>query len=193
MRLLGERDFDSVTVEMITEAADVGKGTFFNYFASKEAVVGYRFERDVEAFAALVAEYKAGRLILEVPDVPLPLNAGRFWKEMTAMRHHFAYRDSDSKRLSRTLSSLSLVNPAVRGAWLSVRERLVEVIGELIELGQASGEFRTDVSKSALAEFLVHIYSSALIRWAETDDDEPLADVMDRVFLLAWDGVRGQP
>src|SRR5438105_9812722 len=44
LRLLSERDFDAVTVEMITEAADVGKGTFFNYFANKEAIVAYLFE-----------------------------------------------------------------------------------------------------------------------------------------------------
>ncbi len=45
MTLLSERDFEAVTIEMITEAADVGKGTFFNHFANKEAIVGYRYER----------------------------------------------------------------------------------------------------------------------------------------------------
>ena len=46
MRLLSERDFNDVTVEMITEDADVGKGTFFNYFPNKEAIVTYRFEQN---------------------------------------------------------------------------------------------------------------------------------------------------
>jgi AcrR family transcriptional regulator len=35
LQLVAERGLPRVTVEDITEAADVGKGTFFNYFESK--------------------------------------------------------------------------------------------------------------------------------------------------------------
>src|ERR1700742_1633439 len=36
MRMFAEKGFAEATVEDITNAADVGKGTFFNYFPSKE-------------------------------------------------------------------------------------------------------------------------------------------------------------
>src|SRR6202789_2741620 len=36
LALFAEKGFAETTVEDITEAADVGKGTFFNYFPSKE-------------------------------------------------------------------------------------------------------------------------------------------------------------
>jgi AcrR family transcriptional regulator len=42
--LIAERGFPNVTVEDITEAADVGKGTFFNYFATKDHVLGVMAE-----------------------------------------------------------------------------------------------------------------------------------------------------
>src|SRR5580658_8514734 len=39
LRLFAERGYLQTTVEDITEAADVGKGTFFNYFPTKEHVL----------------------------------------------------------------------------------------------------------------------------------------------------------
>src|SRR5580658_1723525 len=39
LQLFAERGFLKTTVEDITEAADVGKGTFFNYFPTKEHIL----------------------------------------------------------------------------------------------------------------------------------------------------------
>src|ERR1039458_1271437 len=44
LHLFAERGFSNVTVEDITEAADVGKGTFFNYFETKDHVLGVMAE-----------------------------------------------------------------------------------------------------------------------------------------------------
>src|SRR5215467_9775112 len=39
VELFGTRGFNATTVEDITRAADVGKGTFFNYFKTKEMLL----------------------------------------------------------------------------------------------------------------------------------------------------------
>src|SRR5580765_1958669 len=39
LRLFAEKGFAETTVEDITNAADVGKGTFFNYFPSKDHIL----------------------------------------------------------------------------------------------------------------------------------------------------------
>src|SRR6476620_7632708 len=39
LALFAKKGFAETTVEDITEAADVGKGTFFNYFPSKEHIL----------------------------------------------------------------------------------------------------------------------------------------------------------
>src|SRR5213080_4647486 len=39
LNLFAKKGFAETTVEDITEAADVGKGTFFNYFPSKDHIL----------------------------------------------------------------------------------------------------------------------------------------------------------
>src|SRR4029077_4159876 len=39
LKLFAEKGFAETTVEDVTNAADVGKGTFFNYFPSKEHIL----------------------------------------------------------------------------------------------------------------------------------------------------------
>jgi AcrR family transcriptional regulator len=56
LRLVAERGFAHVTVEDITEAADVSVRTFFNYFSSKEsAVIGADPERIAQMRTNLIA------------------------------------------------------------------------------------------------------------------------------------------
>ena len=43
LRLFSDRGYEATTIELIAEAANVSRATFFNYFASKEAVV---FDQD---------------------------------------------------------------------------------------------------------------------------------------------------
>jgi AcrR family transcriptional regulator len=47
IRLFGERGLDAVTVDDIAAAADVGKGTIYNYFRTKEDIV-VAFMADIE-------------------------------------------------------------------------------------------------------------------------------------------------
>jgi AcrR family transcriptional regulator len=80
LRLFGERGFANTKVEDITEAADVGKGTFFNYFPSKEHVLMHVADIQRGKYQnAVVALQQSGadvydvlhKLYYELPRLPL--------------------------------------------------------------------------------------------------------------------------
>src|SRR5690349_14661468 len=53
--LIAERGVACVTVEQITDRAEVGKGTFFNYFSNKEAVLACFGESQVARLEEAIA------------------------------------------------------------------------------------------------------------------------------------------
>src|SRR5215472_6265245 len=88
MRLFAERGFANTPVEEITEAADVAKGTFFNYFPTKEAILQALAERQLSVVKA--AEEKS-RTAAQVRPV------------LVEMVHKLAERPSRSQLLLRSL------------------------------------------------------------------------------------------
>src|SRR5579863_7168006 len=60
MKLFAERGFFETTTEEITEAADVGQGTFFNYFPTKQHVLTVLSEKQVEKVMAARQEVEDG-------------------------------------------------------------------------------------------------------------------------------------
>ncbi|MCU1676030.1 MAG: Transcriptional regulator, TetR family [Frankiales bacterium] len=65
LRLAGEHGVDRVTVEAITDAADVSVRTFFNYFASKEdAILGTDDARPEARLPLLLAERPPGEALV---------------------------------------------------------------------------------------------------------------------------------
>jgi AcrR family transcriptional regulator len=59
--LFSRRGLEAVTIDEIAAAADVGKGTIYNYFATKEDIV-VAFMADLEAqMAPTIANFKPGR------------------------------------------------------------------------------------------------------------------------------------
>jgi AcrR family transcriptional regulator len=192
IRLLSERDFDMVTVEMITEAADVGKGTFFNYFDNKEAVVGYLFETQLRLLKETLQAASAGFPLAEWPEGSRFCTAvgSPHWRKMMAIVHRVTEQREKNKRLTRTLLALSLTNPHVRIANLLFRKRILEVIRGLVEEGQAQGELRRDLSADALAEHMYSAHISAIYVWSQSEEEDSLHEAIDRTYARLWDGVR---
>lgn len=138
-QLFREKGFENTTVEEITNAADVAKGTFFNYFPSKEAMLGplaaWRMERFWE---------DAGNGLQ--PDTDSSL--ARI-KTLLRRLSENLFPDGD---LARRALSLHFVR---RAEWKDAHLRLWRVLVELVQTAQAQGEIRPEADPRFAARLLL--------------------------------------
>jgi AcrR family transcriptional regulator len=166
LRLTLEHGPDGVTVEQISDAADVSPRTFFNYFSSKEeAILGV----DPERRASLQADL-AGRPLSEAP-----LDALR----ATLMAHTIAYADEAEQwahhaRLAREHPALFRTHVA---SFADFERGLVEIIADRLGVDPDRDLYPSLVVTNALTTMRV-----VLDHWQANRPDEPLSDLLDEAF-----------
>ena len=187
VRLLSEREFEAVTVEAITEAADVGKGTFFNYFANKEAVVGYFFEYKCARLAEAAQRVNAAENLPESCADGLP--GGPIWQKMLRVFSLSSDSPKNNRRMSRTLLSLVLTDVEVRRAYEVMMQEMGNLTRGFIEEAQRCGEIRTDMTAQEIVCHLHMVHLGAVSYWAYSETPDSLEKMLQRSLRLLWEGV----
>ncbi len=187
VRLLSEREFEAVTVEAITEAADVGKGTFFNYFANKEAVVGYFFVYKSSRLAEAARQVNSVDALPDSCTDDLP--GGPIWRKMLRVFSLSSDSPKEDRRLSRTLLSLVLTNIEVRRAYEVMMQEIGNLTRGFIEEAQRSGEVRTDLTAEQIVSHLHMVHLGAVSYWAYSERAESMEEMLRRAYHLLWEGV----
>ncbi len=178
LRLFAERGYAATTVHDITEAADVGKGTFFNYFPTKEHLLG--------AFSSMqVAKLEA---VLHDPTTQRSTAAQVLRRLVRAL----AEEPGRSPALVRAMLVGLLTAPAARALALANLKRGRRRLAAWLAQAQRRGEIRRDVPPHRLAHHLQQAFFGGLLLWAL----EPVGRLADRleagaVTLLA--GISAQP
>jgi AcrR family transcriptional regulator len=152
LQLFAQRGYLETTVEDITEAADVGKGTFFNYFPTKEHVLEKYGEDRVEAVASALEKARAGNeSVLAV------------LKELAT---DLAGQSSESPELLRSVFAANVACEPVRAQLLNRLLRARHLLSEIIVLGQERGEIRRDLAAPELARLVRLIFMGVTMAWA---------------------------
>jgi len=152
LELFGERGFLETTVEDITEAADVGKGTFFNYFPTKEHVLAaYGGERIAAVERALEKARTTTGSVLDVLEELAADSAGQSHENPAVLRAIYAAHASCAP---------------VR-AELQKRMRISrKILAEIISLAQKRGEVRSDAAPIELARLIQTVVMGFTMAWA---------------------------
>jgi TetR/AcrR family transcriptional regulator, cholesterol catabolism regulator len=151
IRLFSKRGFATTTIDDITERADVAKGTFFNYFPRKEAVLGYLSEqRLVELEAGAEAIFSA----------PTPAR-----EKLMAIYLHAAEAYEGERDLSRFVINELMSRAFDVTGDDSHGKRWNVLIHRALELGRASGELRGDADPLRVSEVLTGVYYATVYTW----------------------------
>ncbi len=172
--LFARQGFFPTTVEQITEAADVAKGTFFNYFPTKEHVLGGFGDVQLARIEAAVAEARGGR---------------RPAREiLQRLIHALAEEPGRSQALVRSMMVANLSSEAVRKVLRSKLLRGRRRLAEIIAYGQRRGEVSRRRKPIELARLFQQVTLGTFLIWAAFPQSK-LDDWIEPTFELYWSGV----
>ena len=170
-----QRGFDNVTIEDITEKVDIAKGTFFNYFSSKDSILPFFIARHLdEVRKRLTRETKRdktareklqrlfsllGKLVIE--NAPLIK-----WVLMESFRLKVYQKEKEE-----------------------VFSNILHIMVAILKEGQEKGEFNKDMDPEKVAEILESIFFSSSMRWLAFKKYAPLTDDLFNKVNYFLDGI----
>ncbi len=175
LSLFASKGYAETTVEDITEAADVGKGTFFNYFPSKEHILMAFGEMQLGRLEAVIRE-------AEQSDLPMR-------DVMRTLVMRMTEEPIRNPAIVRALLQANLSSVPVRGEMVRIHDRNRGLLGRLIRHGQERGEIRSDLPAEEIGQVWRQTIFGTLMFWSLTGDATLTARIETAVRLL-WEGIR---
>jgi AcrR family transcriptional regulator len=174
LELFAKKGFAETTVEDITEAADVGKGTFFNYFPSKDHILLAFGEMQLRKLESAIELARSS-------GEPMPDFLRSLGVRMTQ-------EPARNPAIMRALLQAFLSTTPVRAAMMDMQRRVQALHTQMIQLGQERGEIRGDLPAAEIASvFRQTIFGTVLI-WS-LYGDASLRERIESSFNLLWTGL----
>ena len=176
--LFGEKGYAETTVEDITEAADVGKGTFFNYFPTKEHILMAFGEMQLAKLEAIVRDAKQS-------DLPMQ-------EVLRILVLRMTEEPIRNPAIVRALLQANLSSLSIRGAMLRIHDRNRALLGQLIRHGQERSEIRTDLPPEDIAQVWRQTIFGTLLFWSLAGDAS-LTRRIEQSLSGLWAGIAFRP
>jgi AcrR family transcriptional regulator len=174
LETFAQKGFAETTVEDITNAADVGKGTFFNYFPSKDHIL--------LAFGEMqLAKLEAAIELARGSNEPMPAFLRSLGTRMTQ-------EPTRNPGIIRALLQAYLSTTTVRAAMIEQQKRVHALHTQIVELGQQRGEIRNDLPASEIANVFRQTIFGTLLVWSLYGDSTLHARI-EAAFSVLWSGL----
>ncbi|RTG99060.1 TetR family transcriptional regulator [Thermus scotoductus] len=181
MALFRQQGFRETTASDIAKAAHVSRGTFFNYYPYKEAVL-------LEYGSLLLADLReeVRRRLAQKED---PMALLRFLFQRLA-----AFTQAEKDLLLPLLYELLNPDPVrAKAAFLALP--LGDLIAEVLKPLREKGVVRQDLSLERMGRTLADLYFLAALRWAAYTPNRDFGEEVEKSLSLALEGIlaRSQP
>ena len=172
--LFAAKGFAETTVEDITEAADVGKGTFFNYFPSKDHILLAFGEMQLAKLEAAIEDARR-------KNEPMP-------EFLRSLGVRMTQEPTRNPAIIRTLLQAYLSTTPVRQAMLDLQKRAHALHTQIIRWGQERGEIRSDLPADEIAYVFRQTVFGTLLIWS-VYGDATLHARIEAAFNMLWTGL----
>ncbi|RUS45486.1 TetR/AcrR family transcriptional regulator [Cohnella sp. AR92] len=173
VELFEERGFVSTSVQQITDRAEVAKGTFFNYFASKEDMI---LELESDTMIQVIGK----RLGSEGPFL-----AQLFEGMLDYARKYPMYKSTTRAVLQGMFGSAKIGDVQRKRS-----TQFIDYLVPLIKRAQENGEVDKELSAEQIARTAVEAHYGVLMIWSLDLDDTPLLERMNSVYTTFIEGIR---
>lgn len=175
IELFSERGCEDVTVEEVCANADVARKTFYNYYASKQALIR-------ELSDALLLDETSNLVELSIQNYPDTPGRLRFlFAQMEENLANFA-------NLERTLIHQALLDLNADPATGSARLRQVnDAFLMLLQAGREAGDVRIDLATEFLAEMAAGAMNAVILNWLHYPDypvQQRIAELSDYLIEM---------
>lgn len=151
--LFTQQGFDRTTIDDIATAAHVSRGTFFNYFDSKDGVLSALHQGHMDKLPGIIDDLLAQDLTTAERIHSL------FYDVVEAAVTLEQYFRATTRELDRDLAT-----PAISAART---ERFIVAFGRVLEAGIARGEVRQDYPVRFLSQMVTAVYVSTIRFWRQ--------------------------
>ncbi|NEN86929.1 TetR/AcrR family transcriptional regulator [Paenibacillus elgii] len=175
IKLFKEKGFDNVTVEEITQACGIAKGTFYNYFPKKEAVLLHLAVSQLESVHETIQNNK------NMPDLKQQL-----LHLFSNLFHQYA-EQPDMVRLvvSEMMRADMFINAEMR-----IIEKFRQALAALLEDAKDKGQLAKQAASEDIAAVLTGVYFNSLMIWLSAGTDAiQIETLFQRHFDIVWEGI----
>jgi len=174
-RLFKEKGFENTTVDEITTEAGIAKGTFFNYFPTKEALLLYFGEQKDELIYNLIEN----DTVNNIPTKEKIKNILVFLAESYE-------NDKELTKLIIYEYRRSIGYSGIRAGEDKCRiHRLTKILHDLLEDGVKKADVKNHIEVKKAAEILTAVYFHSLIVWLKSESDYSFSmDISGKIDLL---------